>query len=120
MARGTLSDLAAVSLHPPTASAGRGSPSTAPSGVTIPARADLVAAQPPGGGGLSLLVEAPANPIIFDLREVDRVAAAYPDDARYVPAWERERHFTPLQQAAGLLRSQPECCPEAVAMGFGR
>lgn len=61
--RGTVSkNLAAASLHPPTASAGRGSPSTAPSGVTIPARASQVAAPMPGGGGLYLVVEAPANP----------------------------------------------------------
>lgn len=44
----------------------------------------------------------------FDRAELERIAAAYPEDARYVPAWERDRHFTPAQQAAWLLRFQPE------------
>lgn len=60
---GTFStDLAAGLLDRPAASAGRGSPSTAPSGVTIPAGPFQVAAPTPGGGGLFLVVEAPANP----------------------------------------------------------
>lgn len=44
----------------------------------------------------------------FDRAELERIAAAYPEDARFVPVWERERHLTPLQQAAWLLRFQPE------------
>jgi len=63
-ARGTFSDLAAVPHLPPTASAGRGSRHsgpTLPPGVTIPARADQVAALSPGGGGF--VIKAPANPI---------------------------------------------------------
>lgn len=62
-ARGTLSDLAAGCTSLPAASAGRGSPSTAPSGVTIPARAlEVAASNKPGGGSLFLVVGAPANP----------------------------------------------------------
>ena len=44
----------------------------------------------------------------FDRAELERIAAAYPEEARTVSAWERERHFTPLQQVAWLLRFQPQ------------
>ena len=50
----------------------------------------------------------------FDRAELERIAAAYPEDARFTPAWERERYFTPLQQAAWALRFKPE------AVGAGR
>lgn len=56
----------------------------------------------------------------LDPRELARIAAAYPPEAADVPAWERERYFTPAQQAAWLLRFQPECCPEALAVEAGR
>ena len=42
-------------------------------------------------------------------RELERIAAAYPEAAHTVPAWERERYFTPAQQTAWLLRFQPGC-----------
>ncbi len=44
----------------------------------------------------------------FDPVELERIAAAYPEEARAVPVWERERHFTPMHQAAWLLRFQPQ------------
>lgn len=47
-----------------------------------------------------------------DRAELERIAAAYPEDARFVPAWERERHFTPAQQAAWLLRFQPDAAEQ--------
>ena len=40
----------------------------------------------------------------FDPVELRRIANAYPPEARLTPAWERERYFTPLQQAAWTLR----------------
>lgn len=36
--------------------------------------------------------------------EIERIAAAYPPEAAYVPADERERFFTDAQQAAWRLR----------------
>lgn len=48
----------------------------------------------------------------FDRAELERIAAAYPEEARAVSPWERERHFTPAQQAAWLLRFQPEAAAE--------
>lgn len=48
----------------------------------------------------------------FDRAEIRRIAAAYPKEAHAVSAWERERYFTPLQQAAWLLRFQPEAAAE--------
>jgi hypothetical protein len=56
----------------------------------------------------------------FDRAELERIAAAYPEDARAVSTWDRERYFTPAQQAAWLLRFEPECCPDLLAVGAGR
>ncbi len=36
--------------------------------------------------------------------EIERIAAAYPPEAAYVPADERERFFTDAQQAGWRLR----------------
>ncbi|WP_022687189.1 hypothetical protein [Sphingomonas phyllosphaerae] len=36
--------------------------------------------------------------------EIERIAAAYPPEAAYVPAVERERFFTEAQQAGWRLR----------------
>lgn len=43
----------------------------------------------------------------FDRAELRRIADAYPPEARFTPVWERERYFTPLQQAAWALRFEP-------------
>lgn len=51
-----------------------------------------------------------------DRAELERIAAAYPEEARAVSAWERERHFTPVQQAAWLLRFQPEAVDRQEAL----
>lgn len=40
----------------------------------------------------------------FDSLEIRRIARAYPPDARFAPAWERERFFTDAQRAAWDLR----------------
>lgn len=40
----------------------------------------------------------------LDQREVDRIARAYPPDARFTPQSVRDRWFTPAQQAAWDLR----------------
>lgn len=39
-----------------------------------------------------------------DEKEVRRIAASYPPEARSVPRWERDRHFSDLQRAAWDLR----------------
>ncbi len=44
----------------------------------------------------------------FDCAELRRIADAYPPEARFTPVSERERYFTPLQQAAWALRFAPE------------
>lgn len=64
LARGTLStDLAVCSTMRPASAGRRPSHLPLPPGVTIPARAfEVAASNKPGGGGLSLVVEAPANP----------------------------------------------------------
>ena len=36
--------------------------------------------------------------------EVRRIAAIYPDEARFTPAKDRERHFSPMQLLAWELR----------------
>jgi len=36
--------------------------------------------------------------------EIRRIVASYPPDARFVPEWERDRHFTDTQRAAWELR----------------
>ena len=36
--------------------------------------------------------------------EIARIAAAYPEEARFTPAEERERYFTDAQRAAWELR----------------
>jgi len=40
----------------------------------------------------------------IDQREIERIARAYPPDARFTPEWERERYFTDAQRAGWELR----------------
>jgi hypothetical protein len=40
----------------------------------------------------------------LDQREIERIARAYPPDARFTPEWVRERHFTDAQRGAWELR----------------
>jgi len=47
--------------------------------------------------------------------ELQRIAAAYPPEARYVPADERARHFTDTQHLAWLLRFDPERAAEVLS-----
>lgn len=47
--------------------------------------------------------------------ELQRIAAAYPPEARHVPADERARHFTDAQHLAWLLRFDPERAAEAMS-----
>ena len=48
------------------------------------------------------------------LAELQRIAAAYPPEARHTPADDRERYFTPVQRRAWDMRfaSRPE--PSAI------
>lgn len=48
------------------------------------------------------MIYAAHSPI--DQREIERIARAYPPEARFTPAWERERYFTDAQSAAWELR----------------
>lgn len=47
--------------------------------------------------------------------ELQRIAAAYPPEARHVPAYERETHMTETQQLAWLLRFDPEAAAEVLS-----
>ena len=49
------------------------------------------------------------------LAEAQRIAAAYPPEARHTPAWERARFLTETQQLAWLLRFDPEAAAEALS-----
>ena len=37
-------------------------------------------------------------------KELRRIAASYPLEARSTPVWERERHFSPAQKLAWEMR----------------
>ena len=60
-----------------------------------------------GAGGLSRPSRCPGFQE-RDLCEALRIAAAYPPEAAHTPASERERYFTPIQQAAWQMRFRPE------------
>ena len=47
----------------------------------------------------------------FETAEIQRIAAAYPEEARYTPAEERERFFSEAQKAAWLLRFEYRVAP---------
>jgi len=47
--------------------------------------------------------------------ELYRIAAAYPPEARHVPAWERKAHMTETQQLAWLIRFDPEAAADALS-----
>lgn len=51
----------------------------------------------------------------MDLAEIERIAASYPPDARFVSRRERERHFTRAQYLGWLLRFDPEAAAEALS-----
>lgn len=56
----------------------------------------------------------------LDQREVERIARAYPPDARFTPEWVRERHFTEAQRAAWEYRfgqNRPDRLPGFLAVG---
>lgn len=44
----------------------------------------------------------------FDPVELRRIAYAYPPEARFTPTSERERYFSPVQQASWAMRFEPE------------
>ena len=50
-----------------------------------------------------------------DLAKAQRIAAAYPPEARSVPRWEREAHMTETQQLAWLLRFDPKAAAEVTS-----
>ncbi len=41
---------------------------------------------------------------VLDRSEIERIARAYPEDARFTPEWVRDRHFTDAHRAAWELR----------------
>lgn len=50
-----------------------------------------------------------------DHNEIRRIAAAYPPEARHVPADERARYFTDAQHLAWLLRFDPARAAEVMS-----
>lgn len=56
---------------------------------------------------------------MLDLAEIERIAASYPPDARFVSRRERERHFTRAQHLAWLFRFDPEAAAEALSANAG-
>jgi hypothetical protein len=50
-----------------------------------------------------------------DLAKAQRIAAAYPAEARSVPRWEREKHMTETQQLAWLIRFDPNAAAEVMS-----
>lgn len=55
----------------------------------------------------------------MDLAEIERIAASYPPDARFVSRRERERHFTRAQYLGWLLRFDPEAAAEVLSANAG-
>jgi hypothetical protein len=51
-----------------------------------------------------------------DLAKAQRIAAAYPPEARSVPRWEREAHMTETQQLAWLIRFDPTAAAEVMSV----
>lgn len=52
---------------------------------------------------------------MLDPAAAQRIAAAYPPEARHTPAWEREAYLTETQQLAWLLRFDPERAAEVLS-----
>ena len=47
--------------------------------------------------------------------ELQRIADAYPPEARFTPSWEREAYLTETQQIAWLIRFDPEAAAEVLS-----
>lgn len=47
--------------------------------------------------------------------ELQRIAAAYPPEARFTPSWEREAYLTEAQQLAWLMRFDPVAAAEVLS-----
>lgn len=52
---------------------------------------------------------------MFDLQKARRIAAAYPPEARHVPAWERHRYLSDTQHLAWMLRFDPDAAAEVLS-----
>ena len=57
---------------------------------------------------------------MLDLAAAQRIAAAYPPEARHTPAWERERYLTETQQLAWQIRFDPERAAEVLSANRGQ